>query len=247
MNQTQSTSTYDALHLGFGTVDPRTVISSGSFPTDMVSLTLIANLPQLILSFLYFSYNGLFTAMLLGYEWLSYADKRKGLRTSSKPVRHQRSTYFLQLPYRFSLPLVVLSGALYWLVSQSLFVVAFDVYTKYGEQQKTSLGWLSDAITRSVGYSPTAMLAVVVLGVFMVVAVVAIGYIPYQSDMPLAGSCSLAISAACHPYQHSDECGEVMSEQKLQWGVVSTSTDGIGHCAFSSREVGPLINGRMYT
>ncbi|KAF3045926.1 hypothetical protein E8E12_007517 [Didymella heteroderae] len=246
MNQTQSTKTYDALRLGFGALDPRTVISSGSFPTDMVSLTLIANLPQLILSFLYFAYNGLFTAMLMGYEWLSYAHKRKGLRISRRPVKHQRSTYFLQLPYRFSLPLVVLSGTLHWLVSQSLFVVAFDVYRKNGDEQTISLGWLSDAVTRSVGYSPTAMLAVIILGILMVFTVVGAGYIPYRSDMPLAGSCSLAISAACHPDQYSDERDEVMSEQKLQWGVDSTSADGIGHCAFSSREVGPLIRGRMY-
>ena len=37
-----------------------------------------------------------------------------------------------------------------------------------------------------------------------------------------------------------------MSEQKLQWGVVSIDLDGFGHCAFSSEEVGPLVKGRMY-
>lgn len=247
MNQFQSTSTYDALRFGFGTIDPRSVISGREFPTDMVSLTLIANLPQLVLSFLYFAYNGLFTAMLMGFEWLSYAHKRKGLRISRRPHEHQRSTYFLQLPYRFGLPLVILSGVMHWLVSQSIFVVAFDVYTERGVRQTISLGYEFDAITQSVGYSPTAMLAVIVLGVLMVVAVIGIGYIPYKSGMPLAGSCSLAIGAACHLDQQVGAGDEVMSEQKLQWGVVSTSMDGIGHCAFSSDEVGPLTKGRMYT
>jgi len=47
---------------------------------------------------------------------------------------------------------------------------------------------------------------------------------------------------------HSPPAGEntVLSEQKLQFGVVSTSGDGVGHCAFSSKEVGKLVKGRMY-
>ncbi|KAF1928320.1 uncharacterized protein M421DRAFT_63465 [Didymella exigua CBS 183.55] len=222
--------------LGFGTIDTRALIY-GDFPTDMISLVLIANLPQVILSFLYFAYNGTFTAMLLGYEWTSYAYKRKGLRVSHVPSGLQRSTYFLQLPYRFGIPLVVLSGTLHWLVSQSIFVVALDQYDRTGVYNDSRI---------SCGYSPVAMLVVVVLGIFMVATVVGFGYIPYRSGMPLAGSCSLAISAACHPDEDTKGESTTTSEEKLQWGVASTSTDGIGHCAFSSREVGPLVEGRMY-
>lgn len=246
MNQIMSMTTSNAFRLGFGAIDPRTLISSGSMPTDMVSLALIANLPQVILSFLYFAYNSLFTAMLMGYEWMSYAHKRKGLRISRIPTGHQRSTYFLQLPYRFGVPLVILSGTLHWLVSQSIFVVAFDLYDEYGEPITDYIGWDWDVVTQTVGYSPIAMLAVVVLGVVMVVAVTGFGYIPHRSGMPLAGSCSLAISAACHPEERSGADDGLLSEQKLQWGVVSISVDGIGHCAFSSREVGPLVKGQMY-
>ena len=246
VNQRGSTSTYDALRLGFGVVDPRTVIYSHLIPNGMAWLALIANSPQVILSFLYFAYNSLFTAMLMGYEWVSYAHKSKGLRTSRKPTGYQRSTYFLQLPYRFGIPLVVLSGALHWLVSQSIFVVAFDPYDNEGKPIARSEEWGYAVATRTVGYSPTAMLAVIILGVAMVAAVIGFGYIPYKPEMPLAGSCSLAISAACHPEQHSGSVHGVLSEQKLQWGVVSTSVDGIGHCAFSSKEVEPLVKGQMY-
>ncbi|KAF2626657.1 hypothetical protein BU25DRAFT_411632 [Macroventuria anomochaeta] len=224
--------------LGFGAVDTRALIKGGDgFPTDMIGLVLIANLPQVILSFLYFAYNGMFTAMLLGYEWTSYAHKRKGLRVSRTPSGLQRSTYFLQLPYRFGVPLVVLSGTLHWLVSQSIFVVAMDEYNRYG---------LYQSATNMCGYSPIAMLVVIILGVFMVAAVVSFGYIPYKTGMPLAGSCSLAISAACHPAQYPEAKDGALSEQKVQWGVVSTGVDGIGHCAFSSNEVEPLVDGRMY-
>jgi hypothetical protein len=203
----------------------------------MISLVLIANLPQVILSFLYFAYNGMFTAMLLGYEWTSYAWKRKGLRVSRVPSGLQRSTYFLQLPYRFGFPLVVLSGTLHWLVSQSIFVVSMDGYDRDGKFS-TSLNMC--------GYSPIAMLVVVLLAAAMVATVVGFGYIPYKSGMPLAGSCSLAISAACHPDEDIKGEGFALSEEKLQWGVTSTSTDGIGHCAFTSKEVGQLVEGRLY-
>ncbi|KAH6638910.1 hypothetical protein C7974DRAFT_421557 [Boeremia exigua] len=247
MNQLMSMTTYNALRLGFGTVDPRAMISSGQLPKNMVALALIANLPQVILSFLYFAYNGLFTAMLMGYEWTSYAHKRKGLRTSRVPTGNQRSTYFLQLPYRFGLPLVILGGLLHWLVSQSIFVVSFDLYDEFGEPLFASMNPNWDFATKTIGYSPVAMLAVIILGVLMVVAIIGFGYIPYKPGMPVAGSCSLAISAACHPEQHSETGYGLLSEQKLQWGVVSTSTDGIGHCAFSSKEVGVLVKGRMYS
>jgi hypothetical protein len=226
--------------LGFGATDFRAVLAS-YFPTDIISLALIANSPQVILSFLYLVYNGLFTSMLTGYEWTSYAYKKKGLRISRKPAGNQRSTYFLQLPYKFGVPLVVMSGTLHWLVSQSLFVVAVDAYDKWGNVAGSGYG-----TERTCGFSPIAILSVVIVGATMLVAVIAFGFIPYKRGMPLVGSCSLAISAACHPDQYDEDKGSLLSEQKLQWGVVSTGEDGIGHCAFSGKEVTQPIKGQTY-
>lgn len=73
-----------------------------------------------------------------------------------------------------------------------------------------------------------------------------ISHVPYKRCMPLVGSCSLATNAACHPEQLADDEATLLSEGKLQWGVVGTSVDGIGHCAFSSKEVRALVKGRMY-
>lgn len=246
VSQVKATSTRSTLRLGFGAVDPRTLISSGQFPTDMISLAIIANAPQIILSILYFAYNSLFTAMLMGREWASYAHKRKGLRVSRVPAGEQRSTYFLSLPYRFGVPLVILSGTLHWLVSQSIFVVALDVYDESGKAITSSLGWATDTVTRTVGYSPVAMCAVIAVGIVMVIAVVGCGYVPYKSGMPLVGSCSLAISAACHPEEAERMDGGQLSVKKLKWGVVATGVDGVGHCAFSGQEVGVVVEGRMY-
>lgn len=235
------------MRLGFGAVDALTTISSEreNFPTDTVSVTLIANLPQVILSLIYFSYNATFTAMLMGREWMTYASSLKGLRVSRRPVRDQKSTYFLQLPYRFSIPLVTISGALHWLASQSIFLVAVDTYDEYGRPGSPS----SASMTfnwKTCGFSPIAMLVVVIVGCVMVVAFVGFGFIPYQRGMPLAGSSSIAISAACHPGKEFGPEGSAISESKLQWGVVSTSVDSVGHCAFSSKKVGTLTKGQKY-
>jgi hypothetical protein len=240
-----------AFGLGFGAVEPRALIHKENrddgWPTNIMGLVLIANSPQVLLSFVYLLYNGLFTAMLTGYEWTSYAFKKKGLRISGKPCGSQRSTYFLQLPYRFSLPLVTISILLHWLVSQSIFVVAFNVYDHMGHRNWDGHkeGEIEDGFL-TCGYSPIAMLAVIIVGFFMVVAAVGFGYIPYKTGMPLAGSSSLAISAACHPEENLGTGEDALSRQKLQWGVVSTGLDGVGHCAFSSKEVGPLQDGRVY-
>jgi hypothetical protein len=240
-----------AFGLGFGAVEPLALIQKESiedgWPTNIIALALIANSPQVLLSFVYFSYNSLFTAMLTGHEWMSYASKKKGLRMSRKPSGSQRSTYFLQLPYRFSLPLVVTSVLLHWLVSQSIFLVIFNVYDPMGRRNWNGYeeGGAKDGHT-TCGYSPIAILVVLVVELVMLVSVVGFGYIPYKTGMPLVGSSSLAISAACHPEENPGTGEDALSRQELQWGVVSTGLDGVGHCAFSSKEVGPLLDGRVY-
>ncbi|CAO2650076.1 Nn.00g013680.m01.CDS01 [Neocucurbitaria sp. VM-36] len=228
--------------LGFGTVDPSTSIIG--LPNELISNVLLANTPQLILSFLYFSYNALFTAMLLGYEWTTYAAKRKGLRVSHRPSGEQRSTYFLQLPYRFGMPLMGLSGALHWLVSQSIFLEAIDFYDEFGA--KGSGATYSDENFTTLGFSPSAIISVIVLGSLMVISIVGFGYVPYRRGMPLAGSCSMAISAACHNLGQEETDGDMAAEKKLQWGVVSMGHDGVGHCAFSTNDVEAPVKGEVY-
>lgn len=217
-----------------------------------MSNILVANLAQPILSFLYFAYNGLFTCMLLGYEWSQYAHHRKGLRVSRGRHGAQRSTYFLQLPYRYSLPLMGLSGVLHWLVSQSIFLVAIDLYDPLGRPgglMKSNNGW------KSCGYSPIALVSVLILGIMMVAVGIGIGYIPYNPGMTLAGSCSAAMSAACHHGEQERVDGYEAARSKLKWGVVGKSQaesieygieEGIGHCAFSSQEVEFPESGKMY-
>jgi hypothetical protein len=55
------------------------------------------------------------------------------------------------------------------------------------------------------------------------------------------GSCSAAISAACHPL--GDEADVALVPVK--WGVVGVDK-GVGHCALSGRHVSPPISFRVY-
>lgn len=223
--------------LGFGSIDPRTIIA---FPESisLASNVLVANAAQPLLSFLYFSYNGLFTCMLLGYEWSTYAHNKKGLRVSRAASGSQRSTYFLQLPYRFALPLMGLSGILHWLVSQSIFLVAIDVYDWNGRGPQRS-GWTS------CGYSPIAILTVMVIATLMVFAIIGFGFVPFKRGTNLVGSCSMAISAACH-LRPGEPDGHTAAMSRLQWGDVGVDEDDVGHCAFSTKGVVFPKDGAMY-
>jgi hypothetical protein len=98
---TLGTTQISALYtLGFGTVSPNSIVNfetGGLLPT-----VLFANLPQTILSFLYLFYNGLYSSFLGANEWSKYGHTRKSLRVTD-PRGSQRSTYFLQLPYKYGI------------------------------------------------------------------------------------------------------------------------------------------------
>ncbi|KIW71268.1 hypothetical protein PV04_03451 [Phialophora macrospora] len=234
---------FDIQRIGFGRVTPVTIITGwdvgkkGS-PTSMIlSSILIANLPQTILSFLYLNLNGLLTSMWLASEWSDFASQRKTLRVS-KPKESQRSTHFLQLPYKIAVPLMVLSGLLHWLISQSIFLAVIAEYAPTGRL-------FDDVAIASCGFSPLAMILVIVFGGLIIVVTVGLGWFrTYDSSIPLVGSCSLAIAAACH----QPEWDRDASLKPVQWGVIPDVVDGkgVGHCAFTSGEVEPLLEGKRY-
>jgi hypothetical protein len=186
--------------LGLGTINPLTIISwqipsYGS--TGLIANALVANLAQPILSLLYFLYNGLFTCMFAALEWSQYALHQKGTRVSAPPSGYQRNTSILQLPHRIALPLMAISGVLHWLVSQSIFLVNIEE-NGFGPDE---FGGLS---TMPCEYSPLAIILVLALGIFMIAFIVATGFKRFKSGMPIAASCSAAISAACHPVNMED-------------------------------------------
>ena len=83
------------------------------------------------------------------------------------------------------------------------------------------------------------------IGLILVCALLLIGLRKFSSGMPMASTCSAAISAACHPPLPDDE---EAYKFPVQWGVVSHDGDGgVGHCAFTTaRDVAAPVVGRLY-
>lgn len=97
----------------------------------------------------------------------------------------------------------------------------------------------------SCGFSPLAMIFVIALGGVVIIATFLLGWIRrYDGSIPLVGSCSAAISAACHQPSWDTDA----SLKAVRWGVIPDIVDGkgVGHCGFSSGEVEPVVDGREY-
>ncbi|KAK3688634.1 hypothetical protein B0T22DRAFT_512276 [Podospora appendiculata] len=181
--------------LGLGTVSEKTMMEPNPRLGQIQGLArsvIQANMAHFLFSLIYFQCNSFFTNLLTAREWSQFAVRRKSLRVSSAPRGAQRERCFLQLPYRFGVPLLVLSVVIHWLLSQSIFVVAIEKMPGPG----TSIvdGW--HIIT--CGYSPLAILFGSVPYCLLLVSLLLAGSRRLPSGMPVVGSCRLAIAAACH-------------------------------------------------
>ncbi|KAI1848060.1 hypothetical protein JX266_006173 [Neoarthrinium moseri] len=93
--------------------------------TSYLTILIVVNTPQVILSFIYLTINTLHTQLKIEQEWNSYGGGYTPLRVSY-PSGMQVSTYRLQLPYKYSIPLIAISTLLHWLLSNSLFLLFIE-------------------------------------------------------------------------------------------------------------------------
>lgn len=103
---------------------------------------------------------------------------------------------------------------------------------------------MAEEETLGCGYSAVAIFFTFILSILMIAVLIATGFRWYNPDIPVAGSCSAGISAACHPRNEED-----MSKSAVQWGSVSTSTSaeqGIGHCCITNQHVSKPTQGHLY-
>ena len=226
---------------GVGSINPNALFTD-SFFSDVAGQTflkdaVLINLPQLLFSVLYFAYNGLYTCMVSGHEWGKFETEKEGrtLRVS-EPKGRQRSTYWLSLSWRFSIPPMVASAVMHWLLSRSLFLVKIDVYNYRGVR-------VPDRDISACGYSVLAIVLVMCMLLVMLVVLGLVGMQRLPSGIPVVGNCSWAISSACH-----DIAGERDAALKpLRWGVLDPGTaDKPGHCSITSRGVQNLVKGQIY-
>ncbi|KAI0847467.1 hypothetical protein F5Y00DRAFT_271216 [Daldinia vernicosa] len=167
-------------------------------PFTFTQGVLIANSPQLLLSFCYLAYNNLFTRLQMAREWSLFSEGYQPLRVTD-PKGGQYSTYRLQLPYKYSIPLIATSIFLHWLLSNKY-------YLSFHISRSTGLflsGIKADPslppnTAIALGYSGYSLLVMLVVSCFLILlpAILSIKKLP--SNMVIIGSNSLALSAACH-------------------------------------------------
>ena len=211
-------------------------IAQSSYSTGSVLFNAwLANAPQLVLSTAYFALNRMCTSICFTREWNDYAMFRKGLRVTD-PSAEQRPAYFLQLPYRWAVPLTAISGVLHWLLSQSLFLVLLEI--------RDTDGTIIDGESRStVGYSNLSLLVFATTYFVMLFTVLGLQLRKITLRIPPSNHCSLVISASCHPPPE-----DVNAQLKpVQWGVVRARFGGgVGHCSFTSEGVSSPEQGKYY-
>ncbi|KAJ5435736.1 hypothetical protein N7445_006621 [Penicillium cf. griseofulvum] len=180
-----------------------------------LSYVVIANVPQLVITVSYFFYNSVLTSMLATAEYSSYGASSQPLRVTW-PMKGstQQSTYWLSMPYRYGVPLMVIYMVLHLLISQSIFYVRVMAYDWIGRQ-------IYQRSISAMGYNALAIFISILVGAFMVCLLVGVSFRRLKSEMPLAGACSAAISAACHVPK--DEDLSHAARRPVMWGETVAS------------------------
>ncbi|KAL3439985.1 hypothetical protein BJX65DRAFT_315235 [Aspergillus insuetus] len=204
------------LELGSGRTGMGDTFLLGS--KSVTATVLLANSPQLLASLLYYVCNGILSSMLAAAEYNDFSMHRKPLRVSW-PRGLQRSTYYLSIPWRYGIPLLTISVTVHWLLSQTIFLSVVQerdannrrVHSDANEPPTTGFSVLGMVLTLSI----TSAGMLVLFG---------IAFRPLHSRMPLAGTCSAALSAACHPPDDDMEA----SLKAVMWGEVPRPIGGDG-------------------
>lgn len=202
----------------------------------------IASLPQLAVSGIYFSLNHQVTAMIQLRDWTSLAWRRQPLRVSDpESGSDQVSTYWLSLPMLYSVPLLVTSFLLGWLLSQTIFIVRYDLYDDAIIDDNMRSGLYA------TGYSTIALVCSLGFGLAILGVCAAIGFCKCYPGMPLGPANSLAIAAACHP----PEADRFAARKSVKWGAISTRENvEVGeechYCTITSRRVEYPVEGKWY-
>jgi hypothetical protein len=235
--------------LGFGQINQHTMVISGG-GGNAITMTLLANIPQIFLSVIYILYLGVMTSMFLAAEWSAYAFKAQTLMLSTSSGK-QRSTWLFGAPLGWGFMLLAFGTLLHWLLSQCIFIVQVTVFDKDGKPYDYNIA--SDEFHPTVfsncGYSPIAIIcATVAAGILLLSAIIFCWRRFPAGAPPVVGTCSAAISAACHPIEKTPE----MLYECFRWGANGGFSNGVGHCALVPAEIwnagraGPPVPGHTY-
>ncbi|KAK8108190.1 uncharacterized protein PG998_010203 [Apiospora kogelbergensis] len=184
--------------------DGATLLVKAVFGRTFLGGLILANIGQLILSWCYFAYNSLLTRIHVEKELNSYSTSFKALRVSF-PEGKQSVTWRLQLPYKFGIPLLLISILLHWLTSNSIFLLIIEggFWKSVGgnnmEVSSSNRGLDPESIV-AVSYSPLAILITLVVGATLAPVPILVSLYRLPGDMVAGGCNSLVLSAACHAF-----------------------------------------------
>lgn len=203
-----------------------------------LSTIILTSLPQLAVAAIYLSLNHQLTLIIQLRDWASLAWCRQGLRVSDpEPGSDQISTRWLSLPYCYSVPLLITSFLMGWLLSQTIFIVRFDLYDDVFVEDV-------DRGRYSIGFSVVALVCSVVVGLLILGTSVAVGFCKCPPGLPLGPSNSLVIAAACQPPENDPYAARRM----VMWGAVpiGDSNELQRRCTMTSRRVMYPVEGEWY-
>ncbi|KAI1359401.1 hypothetical protein F5Y08DRAFT_332352 [Xylaria arbuscula] len=169
----------------------------------LISAVLIANSPQLLLTLCYFTYNNIFTHLHSAREWAQYGYGFFPLRVTDPKQGHQLSTYRLQLPYRYSLSLMVVSIFLHWVLANTIYVListgGYNENGNYGYRTTPNDPSLPADAATLVGYSPGALLTLMLVSIILaLIPPIWSLLVRLPPNIVIPGCNPLALSAACH-------------------------------------------------
>ncbi|KAI0848731.1 hypothetical protein F5Y00DRAFT_253217 [Daldinia vernicosa] len=220
--------------LGFGTLTPYTYLVVGlprEDPAGLILHVILANLPQVALSFLYIFYNAMLSTFLVQHEFSRMHSKRRKPLRVSEPMGIQRSSYFISVPLRYGIPLYTTSSIMHWLVSQSFFLARITAICGDGSPKSCPGGQVDSVNSFSTcGHSPFALFITLITGCLIVLSIAAMGFRRYDGTMSMVSTNSMAISAACHVLEEDREEAYLLP---VRWGVVEIK-DGVGKCTFTT-------------
>ncbi|KAI1486567.1 hypothetical protein F5X96DRAFT_681907 [Biscogniauxia mediterranea] len=184
-------------------------------PFTLTQAVLLANSPQLLLSFCYLAYNNLFTRLQMAREWALFSDGYHPLRVTNP-----------KLPYKYSIPLIAVSIFLHWLLSNTIYVfVSIGGY--YGTDNflasVTPDPSLPANTAVAVGYSTPSLLTLMAVSVALICVPALLGLKRLPPNITNPGSNSLALSAACHCSSLSYAAVAVAGKAKLLDSPMRTS------------------------
>ncbi|KAF7502331.1 hypothetical protein GJ744_006019 [Endocarpon pusillum] len=214
---------------GFGATNAKEIISWNQPTAGALGLIVnivIANIWQVLVSFCYLAQSALLSCLLIADEWSGFSNERKPLRVSH-PRGIQRSTYFVNMPMRYSIPIMILFAIEHWLLSQSTFVIRVINIDIVNSSPREIEGYTTS------GFSLVpAIFALVLPSVFLIAQIVNAFMRKYhaKSNMPLVSTCSAAISANCHRPE-----GDIDAHLlPVQWGVIQEDDDGCQLCSLTT-------------